>query len=239
MQGITGSSEREPGIHGQEALQFVSANHLLLGHVAVPDGSNEIATLPTLLDLLDLKWAVVTIDAAGCQSAIAQQLVGQGADYVLALKGNQERLHQDVVAFLEESRATEFSDAVHRHRSIENSLYWLLDVAFCEDESRVRVGNAVENLALVRRLALHLLNQERTAKVGIKAKRLKAAWDDAYLLNVLQGKDAIALPADGRRSAGLPKRGRGRLGLDRPSPHFGVRRLVSTESCIDRITRDS
>ncbi len=75
---------------------------------------------------------------------------------------------------------------VRRHWGIENSLHWLLDVAFREDESRVRVGHAVENLALVRRLAVHLLKQERTAKVGIKAKRLKAGWDDAYLLKVLQ-----------------------------------------------------
>ncbi len=114
------------------------------------------------------------------------QLVGQGADYVLALEGNQERLHRGVVEFFEEARATEFADAVHRHWSIENSLHWLLDVAFREDESRVRVGHAVENLALVRRLVLHLLKQERTAKLGIKAKRLKAGWDDAYLLKVLQ-----------------------------------------------------
>ena len=70
--------------HGQEALQlvsaWVSANHLLLGHVAVPEGSNEIATVPTLLKLLDPKRAVVTIDAAGCQTTIAQRLVAQGAD---------------------------------------------------------------------------------------------------------------------------------------------------------------
>jgi predicted transposase YbfD/YdcC len=109
MQSVTRISEREPGVHGQEALQLGSANHLLLGYVAILDGSNEIATLPALVDLLDLKRAVVTIEAPGCQTAITQQFVGQGADDVLALKGNQERLHQDVVEFFEEARATEFA----------------------------------------------------------------------------------------------------------------------------------
>src|SRR5690606_1148491 len=95
---------------------WVSANHLLLGHVAVPPGSNEIATLPTLLQLLNLQRAVVTIDAAGCQTTIAQQLVAQGADYVLALKANQETLHQDVVGLFEQARATEFADIAHDYR---------------------------------------------------------------------------------------------------------------------------
>ena len=61
----------------------------------------------------------------------------------------------------------------------------MLDVAFREDESRVRVGHAAENLAVLRHLALNLVRRERTAKVGIKAKRLKAGWDATYLLKVL------------------------------------------------------
>jgi predicted transposase YbfD/YdcC len=255
-------------LHGQEALQLVSAwvcaNHLFLGHLAVPEGSNEIATLPTLLNLLELERAVVTIDAAGCQTAIAQQLTDQGADYVLALKANQETLHQDVVELFAEARASgfagirheeqetldkghgrierrrtwlihdpdyiawldeadawtglqsvglverecrvgelvtvesryylsslpgnaaEFAEAVRLHWGIENGLHWVLDVVFREDDARVRVGHAAENLALVRRLALQLLKQERSAKVGVKAKRLKAGWDEDYLLSVLQ-----------------------------------------------------
>ena len=75
--------------------------------------------------------------------------------------------------------------AVRAHWGIENELHWVLDVAFREDECRVRVGHAAENLAVLRHLAPTLLRREPTAKVGVKAKRLKAAWDDAYRLKVL------------------------------------------------------
>ena len=68
---------------------------------------------------------------------------------------------------------------------IENSLHWVLDMAFHEDRSRVRTGNADQNLAVVRHMAVNMLKQETTAKVGIKAKRKKAGWDYDYLLKVL------------------------------------------------------
>ena len=75
---------------------------------------------------------------------------------------------------------------VRDHWAVESRLHWSLDVCFGEDQSRVRIGNAAENLSRVRRIALMLLKQERTAKVGIKCKRLKAGWDEAYLLRVLE-----------------------------------------------------
>lgn len=78
-----------------------------------------------------------------------------------------------------------FADAIRSHWGIENGLHWVLDVAFREDESRVRTGHAAANLAGLRRLALHLLRHESTAKIGLKAKRLKAGWDHGYLLKVL------------------------------------------------------
>ncbi len=73
------------------------------------------------------------------------------------------------------------------HWGIENSLHWRLDIAFREDESRIRKGNGAENLAILRHIALNLLEKEDTAKVGIKNKRLMAGWDDSYLEKVLAG----------------------------------------------------
>jgi predicted transposase YbfD/YdcC len=80
------------------------------------------------------------------------------------------------------ARATQ---AVREHWGVENSLHWVLDVVFREDESRVRVGNAPENLALVRKITHNLLQQEKTLKRGVKTKRFLAALDETYLLKVL------------------------------------------------------
>ena len=255
--------------HGKEALVLVSAwaeaNRLLLGQLAVADGSNEIPTIPALLQSLALQGCVVTVDAIGCQTAIAAQITAQEADYVLALKDNQETLHEAVAYLFAAGQADGFAGirhdyqrrvdknhgrlkkrevwtvddpallaylnpdgiwpqlrsvamvvaerrigaavsretryylsslpgdaatvgaAVRSHWGIENRLHWILDIAFREDESRVRQGHASQNLAVLRRLALQLLRQEPTAKIGLKAKRLKAGWDHAYLLTILAG----------------------------------------------------
>jgi len=77
--------------------------------------------------------------------------------------------------------------AKRSHWGIENGLHWILDVAFREDDSRVRQGNADQNLAVLRHMALNLLKQEKSAKGGIKAKRLQAAWNEDYLVKVLSG----------------------------------------------------
>jgi predicted transposase YbfD/YdcC len=74
---------------------------------------------------------------------------------------------------------------VRRHWAIENELHWVLDVALNEDHSRVRKNQAPENLAVLRHIALNLLKQEKTAKGGIHARQLQAAWNDDYLLKVL------------------------------------------------------
>jgi predicted transposase YbfD/YdcC len=78
-------------------------------------------------------------------------------------------------------------ESIRSHWGIENCLHWVLDMAFREDDSRIREGYADQNLAIVRHIALNLLNGEKTAKVGVKGKRLKAAWDDNYLAKVLAG----------------------------------------------------
>lgn len=82
-------------------------------------------------------------------------------------------------------KAEEFAHAVRSHWGIENSVHWVLDIAFREDDSRVRKGHGPENLAILRRLALNLLKQESTATCGTRNKRLKAAWDEDYLLKIL------------------------------------------------------
>ena len=79
----------------------------------------------------------------------------------------------------------DFARAVRSHWSVENSLHWVLDMAFDEDHSRARLGNSAENLAIVRQVALNLLKQEKTEKVGIKTKRKMCGWDHDYMLTVM------------------------------------------------------
>jgi predicted transposase YbfD/YdcC len=255
---------------GKKALHMVSAwasaNRLVLGQVKTEDKSNEITAIPELLKLLVIKGCIVTIDAMGCQTEIAQQIREQEADYILALKANQGTLHsdvQDLFAYARQinfkdvahdyhktvdknhgrieirqhwtisepdwleylnpkeawadlqsigmvqaerrvgdeatcetryyitslsGKATEFAYAVRAHWGIENSVHWVLDVAFREDDCRIRKENGAHNFGILRRIALNLLRQERTAKCGIKNKRLKAAWSEDYLLKVLSGE---------------------------------------------------
>jgi predicted transposase YbfD/YdcC len=251
---------------GLGALHLVSAwataNGLTLGQVAVDAKSNEITAIPRLIELLDLKDCVVTIDAAGCQKEIAAQIVAKDADYLLALKENQPTLYEQVSDYFLEHLEEETPDsklrhhrqveaghgrtetretfvapatkemvapgawaglativlvirrcvdhatgttsdevryfisslpakvkrlagAVRQHWGIENGLHWVLDVAFNEDRMRQRDRNGIENLALLNRLAVSLLRQDKTVKAGVKCKRKAAGWDDHYLLHLL------------------------------------------------------
>ncbi len=109
---------------GKAALHLVrawaAANRLTLGQVAVADGANEIAAIPELLRLLALKGCIVTVDAIGCQTAIARQVLAQEADYALALKDNQEGLHDAVARLFGEERARGFAGLAHDvHRTVE------------------------------------------------------------------------------------------------------------------------
>jgi len=234
---------------------WASANNLVLGQRKVDDKSNEITAIPKLLDALELNKTVVTIDAMGCQKAIAEKIVIKQADYILAVKENQQLLLDDIkdsfrmliadtvaeeidcghgrverrrcavvgdltlldkpgdwpgLCSLVRVEAQRFHKAtgkteqetryyitsllpdaarlnalIRQHWGIENKLHWVLDVAFGEDLSRKRAGNAAQNFSLLNRIALNLLKQETSLKRGIKGKRLKAAWDPAYLLKLL------------------------------------------------------
>jgi predicted transposase YbfD/YdcC len=98
-----------------------------------------------------------------------EQVTFQQRYYLLSLEGQVER----------------FAQAVRSHWGIENQVHWVLDMVFHEDASRIRKDHAPENLALIRHIALNLLRQDRSAKGSIKAKRLKAGWDDGYLSRIL------------------------------------------------------
>ena len=104
---------------GQGPLHLVSAwageARLVLGQVAVPAKSNEITAIPLLVELLDLKGCIVTIDAIGCQKEIVEAIRDQEADYVLALKGNQETLHEDVANFFIDALERDFAGIDHRY----------------------------------------------------------------------------------------------------------------------------
>ena len=243
---------------------WATANHVALGQVATDAKSNEITAIPKLLEILEIKGCLVTIDAMGCQREIAEQIVAARADYVLAVKDNQPKLCAAIRDFFTEQleddlesvphhrhethetghgrkddryyylaklpvdfplqekwsglkaigmavRVTEHKDgrasddvryyitsrylsgakfaaAVRGHWGIENSLHWQLDVTFGEDQCRLRKGHADANFSLLRRTSLSLLKNNSTEKVGVKNKRLCAAWNDAYRLQVLCGK---------------------------------------------------
>jgi predicted transposase YbfD/YdcC len=131
----------------------------------------------------------------GTQKAIAEQIIEKKADYLLALKGNQGTLHEDVHLYCTEERrfyisslqpqARFLGDVIRKHWGIENSLHWVLDVAFREDECRKRKDNSAENFAMLRHLTLNLLKQEKSCKRSIAGKRLLAGWDESYLEKIL------------------------------------------------------
>src|SRR3954466_7079309 len=99
---------------------FAARARLVLGQVKVADKSNEIVAIPALLDMMAIEGAIVTINAIGCQRNIAQKIVAKKADYVLALKGNQGSLRDDVEVFVAEQKASGFKDTkLSRHQTVD------------------------------------------------------------------------------------------------------------------------
>ena len=126
---------------GKQAIHMVSAwaeeNRLVLGQVKVDDKSNEITAIPQLLDLLEIAGCIVTIDAMGCQKEIANKIVDKGADYVLALKGNQGGLHKNVQELFSYAEETEFVDCDY-HNTVEKG-HGRIDIrSFSRGRSAIR-----------------------------------------------------------------------------------------------------
>lgn len=99
---------------------WATANCISLGQVVVDEKSNEITAIPKLLEILEISGCLVTIDAMGCQTEIAAKIVDSGADYVLAVKGNQPTLHEGIAEFFEDHVEDDFArQKVSRHRTHE------------------------------------------------------------------------------------------------------------------------
>jgi len=236
---------------GKAAIHMVSAwatqSNLVLGQMKTTEKSNEITAIPELLKRLVLDGCLITIDAMGCQKAIAKCITENNGDYLLAVKANQPKLLEGVqktfegkhakayqrplIDYIEtqennrnrreirrcwvttsmskldtsiskewekltrlvkvESERTEKGkttteqryyilskalsaqdviEATRSHWGIENKLHWVLDMAFREDECRVRKNHGAENLARLRHFALNMLKHDKTRKMGIKSK---------------------------------------------------------------------
>ena len=239
---------------GESPLHIVSAfctqNRLTLGQETVNEKSNEITAIPTLIDLLDLKNAVITIDAMGCQKKIAEKIIQKQGHYILQVKDNQKELKSQIenifinqivsnesitrdsghgrmekrtcrvidnLTFLDskedwvgiktivqiesevyqkktekksestryyisslEANSKQMMDDIRSHWAIENNLHWNLDVIFKEDFALKRKGNSSQNFNMITKLALGLIEAEKTKKKSKPIKRLIASIDDSY-----------------------------------------------------------
>jgi predicted transposase YbfD/YdcC len=247
----------------KEAIHMVSAfaarQRIVLGQVKVNEKSNEIVAIPALLDMMVIEGAVVTIDAMGCQRDIASKIIEKKADYIVALKGNQGTLREDVEVFVDEQKALKYRDTnisthqtvdgdhgrietrnytvihdvnwlqtrhqwpglkavvvvesqreingkitdetrfyitslvmlatavgpmIRAHWAIENSLHWVMDMVFRDDECRVRTDNAPANFATCRHIAYNL-TRKAPGKDSIRLRRKTAGWDDEYLASLI------------------------------------------------------
>ena len=247
----------------KEAIHMVSAfatrQRLVLGQTKVAEKSNEIIAIPKLLGMLEIEGAIVTLDAIGCQREIAKKIVDKKADYVLALKGNQGSLREDVELFAAEQKANGFKDTkvsrhetvdgdhgrietraytvihdiawlqerhdwpglksvvmvestreigdkteretrfyitslvlaahligpvIRSHWAVENSLHWVLDMVFRDDECRVRKDHAPANFTTLKHMA-HNLMRLAPGKDSLRLKRKVAAWDDEFLVSLV------------------------------------------------------
>ena len=247
---------RKAAIHMVSA--FAARQRLVLGQVKVAEKSNEIVAIPKLLDMLAIDGAIVTIDAMGCQRAIARKIIDKRADYVLALKDNQGTLREDVEVFVEEQKANGFQHAtISRDRTVDGdhgrietrtttvihdtdwlrvrhdwpglksvvmvesireagdktepetrfyitslamtaaqlapvirshwaveSMHWVMDMVFRDDECRIRTEHAPANFTTIKHMA-HNLIRKAPGKDSLRVRRKVAAWNDDFLASLI------------------------------------------------------
>ena len=242
--------------HHRSPLHSVHAwsveNGICLAQIKCAEKSNEISAIPEILDLLDVKGSIITIDAMGTQTAIAEKIIDKEGDYILAVKGNQGSLQQEVHTTCKRCRAvfdsgtvekghgrietrrcevfekgwivdpdnrwkklnsvikitsirefanktetqerfyisslntdSNFNKYIREHWAVENNLHWTLDMTFREDEQRKRANHAAANFAIIRKIVLNLLKKDK-GKESLRSKRLKAAWNKDFLINLLK-----------------------------------------------------
>jgi predicted transposase YbfD/YdcC len=261
---IDGKSSRRSYDGDEKMLHMVSAfataARIVLGQEKVSDKSNEITAIPKLLELIDVKGHIVTIDAMGCQHTIADKIIAKEGDYIFSLKGNQGNLSKDVTLYFDSKISTkklssfidydkghgryetrecfvchetqwlrdmhphwktinsiikinstrEFKDtnkntqetryyisslkdvtpdivlkSVREHWGIENTLHWILDMSFNEDYSRIRKENAPQVMAIIRHIALNLLQHGKPKRQSIKGFRKICSWDNSALTTLI------------------------------------------------------
>ena len=256
------SHDRAKGIGAAHLVSvWMVHRRVILGQIKTESKSNEMKAMQEILPALSLKGTVVTIDAAGCQKKIVEQILNQGGHDVLSLKGNQGTLHKEVHLYFVSAQKDNFKGIPHATHTtvdgdhgrietrqtivtddvewfedkarwkglktfamvtatreirgkisretrsfisslpmdarkiaeivradwgIENGLHWSLDIAFREDESRVRKGHGPANLGLLRRIAASLIKQDTAREAGVSACRKKASWNEDYLLQLLR-----------------------------------------------------
>lgn len=240
---------------------FATEACLVLAQEKVSEKSNEITAIPRLLEWLDIRGSIVTIDAMGCQYKIADEILKKEGQYIFSLKGNQGELCEDVKTYFKcedlklipsldfyedndkghgrietrkcwvsneiswlrerhpqwksihsiiridskreikgkasietryyisslEEKAKKILNSVRSHWAIENSLHWVLDMSFGEDQSRIRKNNAPQAMAIIRHIALNLLQLTKAQMKRQSVKRLRkmAGWDNKILTSIL------------------------------------------------------
>lgn len=262
---IDGKQARRTADEEKRPLHVVSAfaheYGMVLGQLACEEKSNEITAIPKLLDMLEINGCIVTIDAMGTQTEIVKKIRDKNADYILALKSNQQNLYNDVKLFMDEYckdtdarsndiyactvdnshgriekrqcficneigwlnnrekwaglygigmiiasvinnnvsseqrhyfiyscvnlTASELMAAKRNHWGIENSLHWILDMTFREDESRARKDYSAENFNILRQIAYNILKSDSSFKGSFPDKQFKCLLDSDYLAYIL------------------------------------------------------